>query len=243
MRLGIWLAAVLLAGQLAASAEVLVLNNTNGPPFTTLSGDGFLDRVLRQVSARTGLQLQLLSLPAERGLFNANEGIDDGDLVRIAGLEKDYPNLVRVPEKLVDWNFSAFSHRRDLTVTGWKDLLPYTVGFIRGWKIAEANLAAAAVVVRADDEDELFEMLLRDRVDVVVYSLEMGADYLNAHSVASIHALSPPLATREMYIYLNKKHAAAVPKIAAALREVKADGFYGRAYRETVGKTLRAAPQ
>ena len=59
-----------------------------------------------------GVELRLVKLPAERGLINANAGIEDGDLARITGLEKQYPNLVRVPEKLVDLDFTAFSKQR-----------------------------------------------------------------------------------------------------------------------------------
>lgn len=234
------LLAGLLAGVNSAGAE-LVLNDVNGPPFTTPAGDGFLDRIARQAFARSGVELRLVTLPPERGLLNANAGIDDGDLTRIAGLEKDYPNLIRVPEKLLDWNFSAFSRRKDLAVDGWKSLLAYNVGHIRGWKIAEANLASAAGVVVVENERQLFDVLRRDRVDVVVYSLEMGAEYLRANRLHDIYLLSPPVATREMFVYLNVKHAPLAPKIAEALRALKADGSYARAYRETVGRALARA--
>ncbi len=99
-----WLTGLFLAALpgafFAAERPVLVLNNTDGPPYSTPEGDGFIDLVGGEVFRRAGLALKTVKLPAERGLINANAGIEDGDLSRIAGLERDYPNLVRVPEKI-----------------------------------------------------------------------------------------------------------------------------------------------
>ena len=35
-----------------------------------------------------------------------------------------------------------------------------------------------------------------------------------------------------MYIYLNRGHAALAPRLALALRDIKAEGMYGRLYDE-----------
>lgn len=226
-----------------AGADEYVLNNTNGPPFTTSRGDGFLDRIAGMAFEKIGGHLRLIELPPERGLLNANAGVEDGDLTRIEGLEAQYPNLIRVPEKLMDWNFSAFSKRKDIQVDGWGSLLSYRVGFIRGWKIAESNLGGAAQVVLVEDEKELFDFVQKDRVDLVIYSREMGAVYVRRKSMFEISLLEPPVATREMYIYLNRKHYAVIPKLAQALRELKADGTYDREYRGSVSfATTRDAP-
>ena len=100
-----------------AEMPMLVLNDTNEPPFTTPDGQGFLDAVAGEAFRRAGVKLRLVKLPAERGLINANAGTEDGDLTRIAGLDTQYPNLVRVPEKLIDYEFTAFSKNAALPVT------------------------------------------------------------------------------------------------------------------------------
>jgi polar amino acid transport system substrate-binding protein len=41
-----------------------------------------------------------------------------------------------------------------------------------------------------------------------------------------VQLCEPPLAMREMFIYLHKKHKALVPKLANVLREMKQDGRY-----------------
>jgi polar amino acid transport system substrate-binding protein len=40
--------------------------------------------------------------------------------------------------------------------------------------------------------------------------------------------LSPALKDVDMYLYLHKKHEALVPRLAKALRDMKADGTYNR---------------
>ena len=242
-RLVIWLLLGGSASLQAAPLPELVLNNVNGPPFTNAQQTGFLDRVGQEAFRRSGLRLRLVRLPPERGLRNANAGIEDGDLTRIAGIEKVYPNLVRVPEKLVDWQFSAFTHRDDLRVPAhWQSLLPHTVGIIRGWKIAEANLATAKKIILVDDVDQLFRLLNKRRVDVVVYSREMGLWYQREHGLRNIRLLEPALESRGMFIYLHRKHQARVAPLAAALRSVKQDGSYERFYRESIAREFGRTP-
>jgi len=216
-----------------------VLNDTNEPPYTTPDRTGFLDIVVGEAFRRVGAELHLVKLPAERGLIDANAGIEDGDMVRIAGLEKQYPNLVRVPEKLVDWEFSAFS--TDSTIpSAWPALRQRAVGHIKGWKIYERALAGAERVSTADDPVQLFRLLELKRIDVALYERRFGLALVKQHGMQGIRPLSPPLATREMFIYLHKRHAPLVPRLAAALRAMKREGFYQRvhdqklvSYRET----------
>lgn len=217
----------------AADLPELVLNDTNEPPFTTADGSGFLDVVAGEAFRRVGVKMRLVKLPAERALMNVNAGIEDGELNRIAGLEAQYPNLVRVPEKLVDWTFAAFS--KDASIPGrWDAIRQHTVGHIRGWKIYERQLADMPGVITTRDAAQLFRLLELDRIDVALYGREAGDALIRAQHLEGVHALRPPLAKREMFIYLHKRHAALVPKLAQALRAIKAEGLYDRLYREKI---------
>lgn len=217
----------------AAEVPVLVLNDTNEPPYTTTDGTGFLDLVAGEAFRRAGVELKLVKQPAERALVNANSGIDDGDMVRIAGLEAEYPNLVRVPEKLIDWNFCAFSKSPALPAR-WEAIRQRPVAHIRGWKLYERELAGAKHILTAENSTQLFRLLQFDRVEVILYSRWMGMSLMKRQGMKGIYVLDPPLANREMFIYLNKRHAALVPRIAEALRAIKTEGLYDRLYREKV---------
>lgn len=228
---GIWL--LVAASPCRAELPVLVLNDVNAPPFTTHDNQGFLDAVAGEAFRRAGVRLRLVKLPAERGLINANTGTDDGDLTRIAGLDARYPNLVRVPEKLIDYEFVAFSKNAALPAT-WDALRAQPIGHIRGWKIYESQLAGALMVVASDDSSQMFRQLQLNRIDVALYERWLGLSLLKQQGIKGIHPLDPSLGKREMFIYLNKRHAALVPKLAEALRAIKAEGLYDRLYREKV---------
>ncbi|MHB8624423.1 MAG: substrate-binding periplasmic protein [Sulfuricaulis sp.] len=215
----------------ADKQPVLTLNDVNEPPLTTPEHTGFLDVIATETFRRVGLKLRLVKLPAERALLLANDRLEDGELTRIAGLEKRYPNLVRVPEKLIDWDFVAFS--KDTSIPGnFEAISHYSVGFIKGWKIYEQNMAGAERVTTVDDPEQLLRLLNLDRIDVALYVRWMGLALIQKQQLQGIHMLTPPLAKRAMYIYLNKRYATLVPKLADALRELKREGFYQRVYRE-----------
>lgn len=229
----------LLAGApVSAEARVLVLNNTNDPPYTTDAGDGFVDVIVKEAFRRAGAELRLVKLPAERGLISANAGVEDGDLVRIAGLEKQYPNLIRVPEKLMDWTFAAFSKNAALPGK-WDAIRPRAVGHIKGWKIYEQHMAGAPQVTTADDAEQLFRLLALGRIEIALYEHWMGLALVKQQGIRDVRPLLPALAAREMFIYLHKRHADLVPRLAAALRALKAEGFYERAHRERLAPYAR----
>lgn len=219
------------AGSVAAAPPVLTLNDTNNPPFTNSQQTGYLDVIAAEAFRRAGLELRLVKLPAERALRLANDGTIDGDMVRIAGLEKQYPNLIPVPEKLVDWHFAAFS--KDASIPAdFAALRGHSVGLIRGWKIYEQAMAGGAHVTMVDDQEQLFRLLQLGRIEVALYARWMGLALIRQQGIEGIQVLQPLLAERTMFIYLNKRHAEHVPRLAAALRALKQEGFYDRAYQE-----------
>jgi polar amino acid transport system substrate-binding protein len=211
--------------------QILVLNAVTEPPLTTDDGRGFLDVIATEVFRRLGIGLRLVHLPPERGLLNVNAGIDDGELMRIEGMEKNYPNLRRVPEKIYDMDFVAFTRNPGIP-SRWEGVLAQPVGFIKGWKIYEVKTAGAASVTTVDDPDQLFRMLEMKRIDVALYERWMGLDQIRRRALPDIHVLEPPLMRREMFIYLHMKHEALVPRVAETLRALKNESFYQRAFRE-----------
>ncbi len=222
------------AGALYAS-NMLVINTTGQPPLNTAQGSGFMDRVAAEALAKIGYRLQTIRLPAERGLRNSNAGIDDGEMSRIAGLEKLYPNLIRVPEKIMDWEFNAFANREIRMDGAWSALSPYVVAYINGWKILEKNVPVAAQITKVKNPEQLFSILQKDRADVIIYERWGGLQMIQQQHLNNTLILTPPLATKEMFIYLHKKHKHLVPRLARALSEMKQSGAYQKIYDETLG--------
>ncbi|HYH17009.1 MAG TPA: transporter substrate-binding domain-containing protein [Azospirillum sp.] len=224
-----FLATLLVTGMFAAHADAadrLFIGTGVGAPYVQEDRQGFLDLLVAEAFRRLGHEAEIAFYPsAERALMNADSGADDGDALRVRGLEAIYPNLIRVPEKVIDNNFVAYSLRYDVATTGWEALKPFHVSFIIGWKIFEANLRAGFQTTSVQNADQLFTLLAADRADLVLYE-EWQGRWIARQRGLPVKVLDPPLLSTEMFMYLNRKHAALVEPVAEALRAMKADGSY-----------------
>jgi len=213
-----------------AAQPVLVINDTNAEPYTSKDGTGYLNFIIDKVSREAGIQISLQRQPPERGLFNANEGLIDGDLTRIKGLSSLYSNLVRVDEKLLDWNFSAFSMNEsyldDLSL-----MENQSVGYIKGWKIYENKTKKFKNTVIAKNPEQLFRLLSLGRVDIVLYERWQGLAMIKKLGLQRQKIYIAPIETKEMFIYLNKKHHKLASKISFILMSLKSQGLYDKAYK------------
>lgn len=231
---------LLLAALPAGAADKLVLTAGVLAPYTTPDRKGFLDQIVKAVFQELGLEAELLIYPTatERGMRNANEGVDDGLAMRVAGLENQYPNLIRVPEPVAINDFVAMSIKYRFATTGWDSLEPYEVSYIIGWKVFEQNVPAGKERTLVRDAEQLFTLLARDRTDVVLYERWQGLAQTRAMGLP-VQVMEPPLARTPMYMYLHKKHAALVPRVAQALVKLKRNGTYARIHDATLGKPQR----
>ncbi len=216
------------------AAAPLAINTTGEPPLSNADRTGFHDLLTIEAFSRLGIEITIPRLPAERALINADRGIDDGNLPRIAGLDAIYPNLIMVPESIMDYEFVAFSRHVEFSTTGWETLKPYNVAIIIGWKILEKNVVGVQSLTKVKNQNQMFSLLKLDRADVVIYEKWQGLQTAKAMGITDIHVLQPPLAQRKMFMYLHKKHADLVPKVAAALKQMKVDGTYQRIFDQSL---------
>lgn len=212
----------------ALSQQTIVLNTAFAPPVSNNSQTGFADQVLREAFRRIGYQLVTVRMPAERALINANRGIDDGELARVGGLQKKYPNLIQVPETFLTIDMVLYSKNYpNFTVTGWDSVASHSVAIISGWKIMEQNFAKLGnqvEIIKTDSPEQSFFLLKNNRVDFVAYSNWSGLGYLKTHNISNVMLLEPPLARPKFYVYLHKKHKKIVPQLAEAIKSMKTDG-------------------
>ena len=209
---------------IAARAETLTISTNNTP----LDRQALHD-LSKEAFRRIGVDLKLVSLPSERSLHSANLGEVDGEGLRVPGLASQYPNLVQVPERYIGISFVAFARDASIRLDhGWESLKPHRVAFINGWKMFEGNAGGARVVSKVDKAEQMFLMLDGGRIDLALYTRADGVALARSMGLSSIAPLAPALKDVDMFLYLHRKHEALVPKLAQALREMKADGSYNR---------------
>ncbi len=135
----------------------------------------------------------------------------------------------------------AFSKDASIDLTNWESAKPYHVGIVRGWKILEKNLTGSASLTKVKNQNILFTLLDKGRANIVVYSRFEGYEMLKQLGLKNITAHEPPLATREMFLYLNKKHAQLIPVITKSLRQMKQDGTYSSIFEKSLTPYLQDA--
>lgn len=196
---------------------------------------GMLDLIVKEAFRRIGIDAEIVFTPTERSLADVNAGLLDAEINRIKGMEKNFPNLVRIPEPNMVMEFVAFS-KKDYRIDGWESIRNLHIGLVSGWKILEENTKGFPHVVKVPTETELFNMLDLDRIDIALYSKLTGYEQIHLTGLEGIRHLEPPLASRNMYLYLHKKHSDLIEPLARALKSMKEDGTYRRIVQEATSR-------
>lgn len=213
--------------------QTIILNTAFSNPISNDAQTGFGDKVLGEAFERMGYKLETVHLPAERALINADKGIDDGDLLRIGGLQKQYPNLIQVPGKIMDLNVMLFTKNKPLfKIRGWESLAFHSISIITGWKVFEINLGQQVNIIKTDNVSQVFTMLKKNRSDFAGYERWSGLWYLKNTKNTDITLLEPPLMSTPLYTYLHKKHKKLVPKLAAEIKKMKQDGCIEKIFNQ-----------
>jgi len=215
------LAVVVLLGasSLQASEKKVVFSTIQG------SFNGLLaEAVLKDVYGRLGITITTAPASGSRALADAKNGITDSEVQRIARIGELNPTLLRVEVPLFPLEAVVFIKDKPIELDGLESLKPFSVGIVRGVVYAEEMSKQLNRVTRLTDQAQLFQLLDRERLDAVIINRYSGLYTLRQEGITGIHALEPPLLTRDMYHYLHEKHADLVPRVERVLREMQDDG-------------------
>lgn len=237
MRINIFFIACLLCFVSLAEAQTkIILITSSEPPNSTEKLDGICDRVMTEAFQRIGVEMEIARLPSARAIKNANEGVGDGIYVRVGGLITTlYPNLIQVSVPITQFEFVAFSKNYDFKPSNWESLRPFHVGIVHGWKILEENIQRTKSLTTVSSPESLFMMLEAERLEVVVYDLRQGLHFIKELGAKNIKAMAPSFITKDMYLYLHKKHQSLIPQLTETLTQMRKDG----SYQKIVSDSLR----
>ncbi|MDE1460849.1 substrate-binding periplasmic protein [Spartinivicinus poritis] len=181
--------------------------------------------VLQEAYRRLNLSITIELMPAgERALWIANQGIVDGDLIRIANIQARYPNLLMVPTPVYYIEQMVFSKQQDFPVQGWNSLRPYNIGILIGMKIVEDG-TKGMTTIGATSYEQLMQLVNLNRVDIGILPRINILMEMKRMQRSKLKILEPPVAVTPLYHYLHKKHHTLVPKLNQVLQAMEQEGI------------------
>lgn len=182
-------------------------------------------KVLKEAYSRMGIEISIDFYPAKRSLIISNDGINyDGEIHRIGGIEKEFPNLVPISIPINILEGVVVANKVNFMVNGWKSLNPYLIGIRRGIVFTTNGTAGMNRVVLNTNE-HLFQMLAAQRIDLVVISRINALKYIPTEQRLKLKILEPPVEVYNMYHYLHKKNAHLIPELTSILKEMQKEGI------------------
>ena len=220
---------------------------------TSQEAESFLGRWQRRIYPelfrRLGMTVQFKVMPLQRLTVASEQGAVDGEVARIGSYAAQHPELVRVDEPVYDIVWALFSIDTGLRLSALGELAvqPLRVTYQRGIALCEQALKAVVPADRLLDvgtDAQGFNMLRVGRSDLhctgdlslpTLQSLPelRGVDI--SHRVLDISA-------NPLFPLVHKRHAELAPRLAAALKQMKAEGLIER-YRAEVLREMAAAPR
>jgi polar amino acid transport system substrate-binding protein len=227
----------------SVAAEKIVLVGSEG---TKASFTGkWLNLIYTEVFRRLGYELEYKGYPNERANAMAESGVVDGEIQRAASYQKISKNLIRVEEPSFSGNVSAYAVTPGIVVDGWESLknTNYSVEYRRGSKLPQTVLpefVRPEKLSTISTVEQGLKKLIAGRTDIFIEQElvvdealrefdKAGFDYSSLYQAGIVY-------TGNSYLYMHKRHAALVPKIAEVLRNMKQQGVVER-YKEIIQKT------
>lgn len=243
-----WVAALLCAalptrvGAAQVQPEAFIMGAGTNP-------DGFDSKWIRLIYTeafkRMGVPFDFDYITLKRRALLADDGGIGGEPARVYEYGSTHPNLVRVEESVMELNFVLYTanpalHLRSLEELRNSDLL---VEYRRGIGLCESTLKQLLPrerIYELPTVEQGVKKLLAGRtdlycdIDVFVQEHLQSPEFKGVSKVRKVLDLGKSVPT---YPYLHKKYADLAPRLAATLKQMKAEGLI-EAYRNQAEREL-----
>lgn len=198
--------------------------------------------IYQEAFRRLGIRLEIVTHSLARRTALVKAGAIDGEMARVRAYGDANPELIRVEEPVYDFSFALFTADPELRLDRLEDLAPrrLSVDYRRGVLMCETALRELVPPERLADvltTEQGVRKLLAGRADLYC-DLDMSyvEEALEDPELRRTPGVRRVLrfASLPVYAYLGKRHAALAPRLAAVLRQMKAEGII-RAYAREAG--------
>lgn len=222
----------------AASSAAFILGTDQ---LETTSFGRWYRKLYAEAFRRMGVPLEIVHAPTQRLAVLLAQGAIDGEAVRALAYGQANPELVRVDVPVMDIVFTLYTAKPGFAVTRVDELAGTQRGaYKRGVIFCERllkPLLPAERLADVTDSGQGLAMLLAGRADFfcdVNVAFEQAQADDSVKGAAAAHKLLE-LERSPLYPYLAPRHAELAPRLAATLRQMKAEGLIERYRQEAFG--------
>ncbi|OGV42705.1 MAG: hypothetical protein A2X46_05415 [Lentisphaerae bacterium GWF2_57_35] len=192
--------------------------------------NGLFVEAVKEMIARSGVDMEIVVYPAPRTVENFHKGEVDGFFPALDVLiEKDKAATEEVIYVKEDY---AFTRKGEVEIKSIKELEGKKVGVTAGYPYVNEIMKNPAIKLEVGPDDiSNMQKLSKGRIDIFVVEEKTGLKALEQSAVDNVtYPAGSPLSQQKVYIAFQPtdsgKELAA--KFSAALSEMKKDGSFGK---------------
>jgi polar amino acid transport system substrate-binding protein len=182
------------------------------------------NKVMTEIYQTIGYEMKLVRFPSRRSLVEANLGTTQGELMRIKEIQKDYPNLVRIPYPISRLTSMALTLSGQPEINNMEGMREKKVGILRGLEytdILTRNLDCEIL----NTIDSLYAILLAGRVDVIIFPKLDANKYIKKHQLENeINISTYPIVDIPLYHFLHKDSKIVIELLNKKMSEINKTG-------------------
>ncbi len=185
-----------------------------------------LDRILYAMLSEMGYSININSQEMASAVEIVNNGEADILEVQLDGINRDYPNLVKVEVPIGRISFNVYARKgQHKQIKAWEDFSGKSIGILYEKPHIQAKLPSGVGSVMYETNLVRLQTALSDsEIDYVVTPVFSGATIWVPENVELIRTLD----ASDAYIYVNKKHSYLVPEMEKILRQMNEEGLTER---------------
>ena len=219
--------------QVTLARDVVLASDPWQPHYgPDLVNQGYVVEVAREAFSRAGHNLKVEFVPWGRAYKLARKGVYDGLLG--AFLTQERTEIFEYSQSIGQSRITIFWNKEDkFEFSRLSELKGLKIGVVKGYHyFDEFNQANYLIKMETYHSAENVDLLLKDRIDMLIGSQEVVEYVLRSRfpdSINKLTSLKVPLKVNELYIPISKSvadHSQLVAEFNQALAEMKLDGTY-----------------
>lgn len=203
----------------------------------------WLELIYSDLFHRLGYELQYDAYPSARASEMSSSGVVDGEINRVSMYGTMHPEVIRVDESHFETAIAAYAVKPGIRVDGWQSLKNknYKIEYRRATRIVEKALSSVSNpenISIANTVEQGLIKLIRERTDLYI-DVEGIVDgqlsLVNKYDFGSSAVYKAGIMERDtLHLYLHKKNASLVPRVANELKVMKQEGLVEYYRREAL---------